>query len=155
MNMLRGKYPPFLGSETGNGPAESSMFHVIPVPLERSVSYGAGAKNGPSAILAASQQLEVYDGRSVPAEKGIHTKAPVRCGGSILEILARITESVADSIRSRAIPVVLGGERSGRSGNERGATPAEDACRLCRTKHPHTGKLAEWRADGNGSSRGA
>ncbi len=112
MNMIRGKYPPFLGSETGNGPAESSMFHVIPVPLERSVSYGAGAKNGPSAILAASQQLEVYDGRSVPAEKGIHTKAPVRCGGSILEILARITESVADSIRSRAIPVVLGGEHT-------------------------------------------
>ena len=34
---------------------------VIPFGLEASVSYGSGTASGPSAILAASHQLELYD----------------------------------------------------------------------------------------------
>jgi hypothetical protein len=34
---------------------------VIPFGLEASVSYGSGTKAGPQAILAASQQLELFD----------------------------------------------------------------------------------------------
>lgn len=34
---------------------------VLPIPLEMTVSYGHGAKNGPRAILEASRQVELYD----------------------------------------------------------------------------------------------
>lgn len=35
---------------------------VIPVPFEATVSYGAGTADGPEAILAASAQVDLYDG---------------------------------------------------------------------------------------------
>ena len=34
---------------------------VVPFGLEASVSYGSGTAAGPAAIIAASQQLELYD----------------------------------------------------------------------------------------------
>ena len=34
------KYPPFLGSEHAPVAKEEAFFHVIPVPMELSVSYG-------------------------------------------------------------------------------------------------------------------
>ena len=43
--------------------------HLLPVPLERSVSYGGGTSKGPGAILEASFQLENYD-REFDAEPG-------------------------------------------------------------------------------------
>ena len=55
--------PDFLASEcTKRGP--EARFHVLPVPLEATVSYGGGTAGGPAAILAASQQLEDWDGHS-------------------------------------------------------------------------------------------
>ncbi len=43
-------------SEAEGGPG--ALFHVLPVPLERTVSYGAGTARGPEAILRASRELE-------------------------------------------------------------------------------------------------
>src|ERR1700757_532996 len=34
---------------------------ILPWPLEKTVSYGTGTRTGPSAILAASQQVELFD----------------------------------------------------------------------------------------------
>jgi agmatinase len=48
---------------------------VLPVPFERTTSYGAGTKAGPEAILAASRQVELYDeelGLEI-CDAGIHT----------------------------------------------------------------------------------
>ena len=46
--------PDFLASEMVERCSPgSALFHVIPVPLERSVSYGQGTKDGPAAILEA------------------------------------------------------------------------------------------------------
>ena len=44
-------YSQFLGSELPDQIPEKSRFHVIPVPYEKTVSYGQGTANGPSAIL--------------------------------------------------------------------------------------------------------
>jgi len=112
MNLFREKYPPFLGSETGNVPPGKALFHVIPVPFEKSVSYGTGTRRGPSAILRASQQLELFDGHSVPAENGIHTTGPVRCSGPSAGVLDRITRACSAALAHSAIPVILGGEHS-------------------------------------------
>ena len=92
-------------------PAEA-LFHVIPVPFERSVSYGTGTAAGPAAILEASGQLELFDGRSIPAAAGIHTSPPIDCDGTTLEVLSRIEDRVAATLALNKIPVVLGGEHS-------------------------------------------
>lgn len=103
--------PGFLASELIEG-QESPLFHVIPVPLEQTVSYGAGTAAGPEAILRASQQLEAWDGISEPLLSGISTAQSVDCHGSIEEILQRIEDAVSLAIQRGAIPVVLGGEHT-------------------------------------------
>lgn len=107
----------FLASEFSPADAKHALFHIVPVPLEKSVSYGSGTAKGPAAILAASDQLEVYDGAGFPGEEGLFTLGPVNCSGRIEQVLARIRKIVAESIpnpdgRRKAIPVVLGGEHS-------------------------------------------
>ena len=43
----------FLASEYAPARPEDAAFHIIPAPLERSVSYGGGAAQGPAALLDA------------------------------------------------------------------------------------------------------
>ena len=60
---------------------------VIPFGLEASVSYGSGTAAGPKAIIAASQQLELYDeelGREAYLDYGVAAlsrsrPSPSRC----------------------------------------------------------------------------
>jgi agmatinase len=105
------RQPDFLASECRlTGP--EARFHVLPVPLESTVSYGGGTAAGPAAILEASQQLEDWDGRSCPLDEGIHTLPAIDCRGQIEEVLARIEEAVAAVLRAGRIPVVLGGEHT-------------------------------------------
>jgi agmatinase len=105
------KYPPFLVSEYPDGD-DSALFHILPVPLERSVSYGGGTGKGPSAILRASAQLEVFDGRSCPGDKGLMTHPPVQCGGPIKKVLERIAAATEKILIQGGIPVLLGGEHT-------------------------------------------
>ena len=51
----------FLGIPPEDHTLEKSRVVVLPVPYERTVSYGVGTKNGPSAILEASHYVELYD----------------------------------------------------------------------------------------------
>ncbi len=104
--------PDFIDSELTLRDEKNSRFHVIPVPMEASVSYGSGTARGPMAILVASQQLEAWDGHSLPLEAGIHTTDPVDCTGSAELILERIEQAVAKSLNVGALPVVLGGEHT-------------------------------------------
>lgn len=111
--MKRPVTPDFLASELGEKIApDSALFHVIPAPLERSVSYGSGTKDGPSAILEASQQLEAWDGRSIPLELGIHTTGFIDCSGEIEQVLQRIRKQSAVALETGKIPVLLGGEHT-------------------------------------------
>jgi agmatinase len=105
-------YPPFLESELEESPGLAPLFRVIPVPLEQTVSYGGGTGRGPEAILAASQQLERWDGFSEPLTAGIGTSPAVDCSGGIGEIYGRIETAVREALADKAIPVVLGGEHS-------------------------------------------
>lgn len=89
------------------------MFHVIPVPFEKSVSYGGGTANGPQAILKASQQLETYDGFSCPCDEGIYTTDPVDCQGDAEMVIASIKEVVSQVYQyGDKIPFLLGGEHT-------------------------------------------
>ncbi|WP_300667447.1 agmatinase [Desulfoluna sp.] len=109
---MQERYPRFLESEIDDLGPEEALFHVIPVPLEQTVSYGGGTGEGPSAILRASSQLEVYDGVSNPSEHGIWTAAPVATDGALDEVVARIEVAVSRSFNLGKMPVLLGGEHT-------------------------------------------
>jgi agmatinase len=51
----------FLGIPPEENTLEKSRVAVLPVPYERTVSYGVGTRNGPAAILDASRYVELYD----------------------------------------------------------------------------------------------
>lgn len=102
----------FLASEYEPAQPEKAAFHIIPVPLEQSVSYGGGTAHGPVAILAASQQLEAWDGISAPGEAGLYTAPAVDCDAPIETVLDRIGAATAHALRCKALPVILGGEHT-------------------------------------------
>lgn len=112
MSDLHLNYPPFLGSELAPADPKGAHFHVLPVPWERSVSYGSGTALGPGAILAASQQLEAWDRDEIPGEEGICTHPPLDTTGSPEAVLERIAEAIVGILDLGAVPVVLGGEHT-------------------------------------------
>ena len=102
----------FLASEYPQASPERAAFHVIPAPLEASVSYGSGTRLGPAALLAASQQLEAWENGMTPCAAGVHTTKTVDCSGPVESALERIEAHVARALAAGAVPVTLGGEHT-------------------------------------------
>ncbi len=66
----------FLGLDDEQSTAEDSAAWVLPLPLEMTTSYIGGTKQGPAAIIEASNQVELYDWEfdaEVASIYGIHT----------------------------------------------------------------------------------
>ncbi len=105
-------YPVFLGSELKQPAPDQAYFHVIPVPYEESVSYGGGTGQGPASILQASWQLEAWDGKSVPCDKGIYTQPPVAMDADAPAVIQRIAAATRYAVEQGAMPVALGGEHT-------------------------------------------
>ena len=101
----------FLSSEIPNYEKEKALFHIIPAPMEMSVSYGRGTADGPRALLEASDQLEIWDGQSIPCDEGICTFPAVKADDAPGFIKA-IRNRAADSLEAGGIPVLIGGEHS-------------------------------------------
>ena len=91
---------------------ERARFHVVPVPYEKTVSYGNGTAKGPGAILEASSQLERYDGASDPGAEGIYTWPAIDCSGKPEKVIDLISTSVERILELKKVPVVLGGEHT-------------------------------------------
>jgi agmatinase len=52
---------------------EQSALVYLPVPWEATTSYGGGTAGGPAAVLAASRQVDLFDGEVLrPYEAGLH-----------------------------------------------------------------------------------
>jgi agmatinase len=102
----------FHGDDVVAADPEKALFHVLSVPYEETVSYQGGTAAGPRAILQASAQLELFDGKSVPAEYGIYTAPPVDTTGKPEAVQAKIAAAVGKCLSLNKIPVILGGEHS-------------------------------------------
>ena len=88
---------------------------VIPFGLEASVSYGGGTGRGPAAILAASQQLELFDEelwREPYLEFGIATLQAPQVGSGVEVALTQLEQIVDGVLDQQRFPLVLGGEHS-------------------------------------------
>jgi len=88
---------------------------VLPVPFEETTTYKKGTRQGPGAIIEASQQVELYD-EELGAESylnGIHTLdefSPV--ASDLEESIAQIENHARAHLSKKRILAVLGGEHS-------------------------------------------
>ena len=102
----------FFESEIPEMAPERARFHIVPVPYEKTVSYGNGTAKGPAAIIEASSQLERFDGTSDPGAEGIYTWPAVDCSGKPEKVIDLISRNVKAILEMKKIPVVLGGEHT-------------------------------------------
>ncbi len=97
------------------GSPDAARAVVIPFGLEASVSYGGGTKDGPAAILAASDQLELYDEELelCPCDAfGIATRVPLVAHQTQAGSLDLIADAVAEVSTAGRFPLTLGGEHA-------------------------------------------
>jgi agmatinase len=90
-------------------------FKILPVPFERTTSYGSGTAGGPRALLEASRYVELYDetlGRE-PYLDGIATLPDVDAGAADLSAaMDTIRAAGAAAFAGDAFVVSVGGEHS-------------------------------------------
>lgn len=94
---------------------ETSRVAVLPVPFERTVSYGKGTSAGPAAILRASQSMELYDEElgAEPYRMGIATLPPFLPEAyDMAEAMAELQEEARTHLEKGKFLVTLGGEHS-------------------------------------------
>ncbi|MFA3918395.1 agmatinase [Ruegeria hyattellae] len=103
----------FLDSElTATERSDAARFRVIPVPLERTVSYGSGTATGPEAIIEASNELERLCQGHEPCAAGIFTEKSLDCTGALPDIMESLAQRTEAAVCAGSIPVTLGGEHS-------------------------------------------
>jgi agmatinase len=94
---------------------ETSRVVVLPVPFERTTSYGKGTSAGPAAIIRASQSLELYDEElgAEPYRMGIATLAPFLPEAyDMAEAMAELQQEARTHLEQGKFLVTLGGEHS-------------------------------------------
>ena len=92
-----------------------SRVAVLPVPFERTTSYGKGTSAGPAAIIRASQSMELYDEElgAEPYTQGIATLAPFLPEAyDMAEAMAELQEESRVHLERGKFLVTLGGEHS-------------------------------------------
>jgi agmatinase len=95
-------------------PLSEAEVVVLPLPLERTISYGRGTATGPAAILEASCQIELFDeetGIDLDKSPRIHTAPAVEPDGlTVEEYLAEAARRVREC--SGRFVLSLGGEHT-------------------------------------------
>ncbi len=92
-----------------------ARFLILPVPYEKTTSYGKGARNGPAAILNSSWQLEFWDEEAKKEiwKEGIVTLAPFNCAQGEKAFFKNLEREVTELLAAfKGIPIFLGGEHS-------------------------------------------
>ncbi len=106
----------FLGLTNQDADFRRARYVILPLPYEKTTTYGKGTEQGPAAILEASEQVELYDeelGRE-PYKAGVATM-PRRdfCHvPSIPDCLNIIEKDARNLLRKGKRIIALGGEHS-------------------------------------------
>lgn len=110
--------PAFLGLKGKNDTLSASKAVVLPIPFERTTSYGRGTEYGPDAIINASQYLEYYDEELglEPSSIGIHTDGSLISSNFLFKDMIasfRLIEARAlELLKMNKFVVSIGGEHS-------------------------------------------
>ncbi|MBW2977491.1 agmatinase [Candidatus Woesearchaeota archaeon] len=93
---------------------DKSKFVIVSAPYEGTVTWGKGTAKGPSAIIKASQNMELYD-EELDKENykaGICTLKELEAADSPEKMVDEIEKTGSSLIKDGKIPVMLGGEHS-------------------------------------------
>ncbi len=105
----------FLGLPSELSEYRTANVAVLPLPYEATTSYSKGTKNGPAAIIKASQQVEFYDEELdvEPCEVGIATvKPPAITRLSPPKAVAKMQKACAKLLKDDKFVIGLGGEHT-------------------------------------------
>lgn len=94
---------------------EKSKVIILPVPYEATTTYGKGTKEGPKAIIDASQNMELYDEEtdSEPYKIGIHTLKEFKEGFDNPQKMIKALADKAQGLFSLGkLVIALGGEHT-------------------------------------------
>lgn len=101
---------------------EQAQAVIVPFGLEASVSYGGGTAAGPSAIVAASHQVELFDEefwREVYLDYGVATLDYPDIAADIPAALEQLENTTEALLELGKFPLILGGEHSLTAGSIR------------------------------------
>jgi agmatinase len=104
----------FGGLEPSSSDFEKSQVLILPVPFEKTVSYGRGAGEGPSALIDASRYMELYDEEigGETSDIGIHTLPAIETDLEPAEMMAVLEQEVRRLLDTGKFLCMLGGEHS-------------------------------------------
>lgn len=106
------------GAFTGAGRQQSaydrSLFVVVPVGYQGTVTYLRGTRQGPAAILRASLNMETYDEvlRRETIDDGIHCLAPIYPRSAPEKVADRLEKTYRRLLGDEKVPALIGGEHS-------------------------------------------
>lgn len=129
--MVAEKLHNYFGLPEEYSAAENSKVFIVPCPYTAANSDTKGTKNGPKAVLEASQQVELFDEElwTEPHTIGIHTHNEVRMPALIRETdqpFQELYDAISPLIEADKFPIIIGGEHSLSLG----------AVRACAAKYP-------------------
>lgn len=105
----------FFDLDAARSDPATSAVRLLPIPFERTTSYGHGTAAGPAACLVASQQVELWDeelGRD-PSVAGIATLPPLVSEQAELErAVADLETAVAERLEDDRLLIAVGGEHT-------------------------------------------
>ena len=114
--MIKGNFLPhnFLGLDEADSGLENSKVVILPVPYERTVSFGRGTSKGPHSIIYASRSIELYDDElgCEPFEAGIHTLPELECDVDPEDMVNDVQGVCVRLLEKNKFIITLGGEHS-------------------------------------------
>ena len=105
----------FAGLSSPYSHLSSARIVILPVPYDSTTEWHSGARQGPQAIIDASQYLELYDIESDREiyKVGIHTLPLVQPSFKSPEkMVERVYQVASEILKQEKLPVMLGGEHS-------------------------------------------
>jgi len=104
----------FGGLEPEQSNYENARVLIWPVPFEKTVSYGHGTAEGPSAIIDASRYMELYDEelQGETAQIGIHTLPAIDTDRGVDIMIPELEREAYRLLNTGKFVCMLGGEHS-------------------------------------------
>jgi agmatinase len=104
----------FCGLDEERAGFDRAKVLIWPVPFEKTVSYGAGTKDGPQAIIDASRNVELFDEEvgGETAEIGIHTLPAIDADREPDEMMLALYRETKRLLKTGKFICMLGGEHS-------------------------------------------
>lgn len=104
----------FLEIDPANVNSPDAPYAVLPVPYERTVCFGKGTAAAPAAILAASNQLELFDEELLVAPRlKVQTLPEPDCAcGNEEQVLAAILQTAQAVLQRGRFLMTFGGEHT-------------------------------------------